>query len=175
MPSAELVLRAGHSLTAEARKESVIVKFIVIAASAVLGLGLVSASLAQTPPPPKPTSEQDRPSQTRQDARYPNPSGQDSKPNETPPPKTKADSARAKKPSSNPRTADPSEDNGAGKDVYTGSQTGKKPNAETGCSTPTDAASAQGQAKQPKSKSKSRDTVCTTSGGESTTHTKPQK
>jgi hypothetical protein len=148
---------------------------IAFAASAVLGLGLVSASLAQTPPPPQPTSEQNRPSQTRPDARYPNPSGQDSKPHETPPPKTEADRSRSKQPSSSPRTADPSADNGAGKDVYTGSQTGKKPNANTGCSTPTDAASAQGQARQPSGKSKSRDTVCTTSGGDSTTHTKPQK
>jgi hypothetical protein len=149
---------------------------IAFATSAVLALTLAGASLAQTPPPPKPTSEQDQPSQTRPDARYPNPSGQDSKPNETPPPKTAADRAHAKKqPSSNPRSADPAEDNGAGKDVYTGSTTGKKPNASTGCSTPTDAASAQGQSKQPKGKSSSRDTVCTTSGGDSTTHTKPQK
>jgi len=150
------------------------VNCIAFAAAAVLGLGLASASLAQTPPPPKPTSQQDQPSQTRPDARYPNPSGQDSKPNETPPPKSQADRARAKQPSSSPRTADPAEDNGAGKDVYTGS-TGKKPNASTGCSTPTDAASAQGQTKQPPSNSKSRDTVCTTSGGDSTTHPKPQK
>jgi cytoskeletal protein RodZ len=148
---------------------------IAFAASAVLGLALASASLAQTPPPPKPTSEQDQPSQTRPDARYPNPSGQDSKPHETPPPKTQADRARAKQPTSNPRTADPSEDNGAGKDLYTGSRTGKKPSANTGCSTPTDAASAQGQTKQPASKSKPRETVCTTSGGDSAAHTKPQK
>jgi hypothetical protein len=149
---------------------------IPFATAAVLGLLVTSASFAQTPPPPKPTSEQDQPSQTRPDARYPNPSGQDSKPNETPPPKSQADKAHTnKQPSSNPRSADPSEDNGAGKDVYTGSSTGKKPNANTGCSTPTDAASAQGQTKQPAGKSKSRDTVCTTSGGDSATHSKAQK
>jgi hypothetical protein len=141
---------------------------IVVAASAVLGLGVVSASLAQTPPPPKPTSEQTQPSQTRPDARYPNPSGQDSKPHENPPPKSAEDKAQVPHPGNIQRSSDETDKKRPANDAYTGSS-GKKPNPSTGCSTPTFSASAHGQTTNPARKPESRDTVCTTSGGDSAT------
>jgi hypothetical protein len=134
--------------------------------SAVLALGVGSVVWAQTPPAPASSS-----SQTHRDATYPNPSGQDSKPNATPPKQSQTPKPSTQ-PSSSPRDADPSQDNGAGKDPYAGN-TGKKPNPSTGCSTPTDARSAQTQGNSPAGKPNSRDkSVCTTSGGDSGTKPK---
>ncbi|HVY82511.1 MAG TPA: hypothetical protein VG994_16085 [Steroidobacteraceae bacterium] len=141
---------------------------IAVAASAVLGLGFAGAALAQTPPPPKPTSEQTQPSQTRPDARYPNPSGQDSKPNETPPPKSAEDKAQVPHPGNIDRSSAEADKKRPANDAYTGS-TGKKPDPSTVCSTPTDAASAHDQSNEPARKPQSRDKVCTTSGGDSAT------
>ena len=138
---------------------------------AVCAFGIAGVALAQTPPPPKPTYQQDQPSQTQPDARYPNPSGQDRKPNEQPPKKSPADrQASAKQPSSSPRSADQEADNGAGKDVYRGSNAGKRADPNMGCTNPTDAAAARGQAQKPAGPPESRKPVCTTSGGDEATH-----
>jgi hypothetical protein len=138
-------------------------RIALMSLSAVLALSVGSSALAQSRP----------------DANYPNPSGQDSKPNTTPPKKSATESA-PQKPSSNPRQADPSQDNGAGKQTYEGN-TGKKMDTSPGCSTPTDARSPQTQAPRtadsatatnPQSKSRNPP-VCTTSGGDSAT--KPRR
>jgi hypothetical protein len=138
-------------------REENAVSRLAVAASAVLALGFASASLAQTSPPP---------SQTRPDARYPSPSGQDSKPNEDPPKKTEKDKMHLPHPSNIQRSSDQADKQAAPNDAYTGN-TGKKPSPSTVCTTPTDAASAQGRANTPSGKAQSRDKVCTTSGGDS--------
>lgn len=95
--------------------------------------------------------------QGRPDARYPNPSGQDSQPGVTPPEETQRPH---KAPSSSPHTASPAEDNGAGKDLYTGG-TGKKPDAHTACSTPIEPHDVSPRDRTRGTRS-SKETVCTT-------------
>ena len=101
----------------------------------LLALSLAGAVFAQAPP------------QQRPDARYPNPSGQDSKPSST--------EVNPTKPAP-PSTSQNSSRGAAAKDTYV---TGKKPDVSGGCSTPTDAASAGAQPSRGADK-----TVCTTSG-----------
>ena len=72
--------------------------------------------------------------QERPDARYPNPSGQDSNPG-----KTVVKPTKPAPPSANPEDARTSTKGAAAKQTY---QAGKKPDASAGCSTPTDAKSA---------------------------------
>jgi hypothetical protein len=100
----------------------------------------------------KPSTAQERP-----DARYPNPSGQDSKPSTT--------RVEPTKPAPSSKTPQDSTRGEADDNTYV---TGKKRDAAGGCSTPTDAQSANvatDKTRPGDSKSrKSSETVCTTSG-----------
>jgi hypothetical protein len=98
--------------------------------------------------------------QTRPDARYPRPSGQDANPGQTVvKPTTPAP------PSSHPEAPRTATTGGADKQAY---QEGKKPDDSAGCTNPTDAASA-GVAPDDSAARKRADgkkTVCTTAGAE---------
>jgi hypothetical protein len=99
----------------------------------------------------------------RPDARYPNPSGQDSNPGTTPVKPTKT-----APPTAHPEDSRPSTTGAASRQTYQGAG-GKKPSDNTGCSTPTDPVSAgvkvpDSQATQQR---QGKQTVCTTSGGDS--------
>jgi hypothetical protein len=116
--------------------------------------GLAAAVLAQTPVPSPPPATQERP-----DARYPNPSGQDSNPSSTTVKPTKT-----APPTSNPEKSRSATTGAAAKQTY---EDGKKRDDAAGCSTPTDAKSAR--TKQPNKansgpQARGQQTVCTTSG-----------
>ncbi len=98
--------------------------------------------------------------QSRPDARYPNPSGQDSAPKQT-----TVKPTQTAPPSANPEDPSTSTKGKSAENTY---QTGKKADASAGCSTPTDArsagvdpSSAQGQRREDGKK-----TVCTTAGAD---------
>lgn len=132
-------------------------------AFALAALVATSLTFAQssTPSSTPSASPQNTPgAQQRPDARYPNPSGQDSKPSTT-----------TVKPTPTPQSSKAPQDSttgGASSETY---QNGKKRDTAPGCSTPTDAASAQGS--KPSQARAGDKTVCTTSGaeGQSTKHT----
>lgn len=118
-----------------------------------IGLGLLclvtAFSQAQTPNAPT----------TRPDARYPNPSGQDSNPSQTVvKPTTQAPASK------NPEDARTSTKGDAANQTF---EAGKRADASAGCSTPTDAASAgvTPSTAEPK-RADGKRTVCTTAGGE---------
>jgi len=100
-------------------------------------------------------------SATRPDARYPNPSGQDSNPSQTVvKPTTQAPASK------NPEDARTSTKGDAADQTFA---TGKRSDSSAGCSTPTDAASAgvTSSGAQPR-RADGRRTVCTTAGSDET-------
>jgi hypothetical protein len=104
---------------------------------------ICAAAQAQTP-------------QTRPDARYPSPSGQDSRPSTT-----------MVKPAPAPPVSKAPQDGKRGAAAPNTYVEGRKRDASGGCSTPTDAQSAQSSSNPQDSAKKPRDdknTVCTTSG-----------
>jgi hypothetical protein len=115
-----------------------------------------TASHAQTPNTATP------PAETRPDARYPNPSGQDSNPGTTVVKPTKPAPKTAQPTNSQSRTS-------ADAKKQT-SQSSKIGDAAAGCSTPTDAASAkvkpsdQNPAGNSRTRQQGKPTVCTTAG-----------
>jgi hypothetical protein len=120
------------------------------ASIALIAVGCVALSgpvLAQSSSSPPDTSSQERP-----DARYPNPSGQDSNPSST-----KVEPTKTAPPSKKPQDSSRGE---AAKETYVD---GKKRDVAGGCSTPTDAASAKGTRHTARPDEKDK-TVCTTSG-----------
>jgi hypothetical protein len=132
---------------------------------------LVAASLtfaqSSTPPSSTPSSTPSSPpqnnseAQQRPDARYPNPSGQDSKPSTT-----------TVKPTPTPKSSKAPQDSTTGAASSETYQNGKKRDTAPGCSTPTDAASAQGS--KPSQARAGDKTVCTTSGAEGQSAKQPQ-
>jgi hypothetical protein len=119
------------------------------------GLASMSVAHAQTSPPSTP------PSTAEPDARYPNPSGQDSQPGKTQP-KTTKPATSSKTPQDSRTTSQARNESEV---------SGKKADVAGGCSTPTDAASAHTSTHEPptdQSKkrvaSKGEQTVCTTTG-----------
>jgi hypothetical protein len=115
---------------------------------ALAAIAATTLTFGQSSPTPDPQSSQQRP-----DARYPKPSGQDSKPSTT-----------TVKPTPTPKSSRAPQDSttgGADQQTY---QDGKKRDTAPGCSTPTDAASAQSS--KPSQQRSGDKTVCTTSGGE---------
>jgi hypothetical protein len=88
-----------------------------------LSLGFAAVAAAQTPAPSS--------TQTRPDARYPNPSGQDSNPGQT--------RVKPTKPAPDPRASATEPSTGEkSKDTYAGAE-GRKRDNSMGCSTPTEA------------------------------------
>lgn len=128
-----------------------------VPAFVLAALGLASVVAAQTPSSTDPNATQKRP-----DARYSNPSGQDSAPSTT-----TVKSTKTAPPTGNPEKSQPETTGKASRDTYTD---GKKRDDAAGCSTPTDAKSAQSanrganNARTPGASGKG--TVCTTSGEE---------
>jgi hypothetical protein len=101
--------------------------------------------------------------QERRDARYPNPSGQDSNPG-----KTEVKPTKPAPRSANPEDAHSATKGAAAEQTY---QAGKKADASAGCSTPTDAQSAGaagGDTRGGVHKDGTR-TVCTTTGADPAT------
>jgi hypothetical protein len=121
------------------------VKILCLVASACVACASLQAT-AQTAETP----------QARPDARYPNPSGHDSKPSTTQVNPTKPPPASA-----NPEDARTSTKGGAAKQTYT---TGKKADDAAGCSTPTTAADAGVAPADARTRADGKKTVCTTSG-----------
>jgi hypothetical protein len=124
-----------------------------------VGVGLLclvtAFAQAQTPNAPA----------TRPDARYPNPSGQDSNPSQTVvKPTTQAPASK------NPEDARTSTKGDAAHQTF---EAGKRADASAGCSTPADAASAgvTPSTAQPK-RADGKRAVCTTAGGEGSRNAK---
>ncbi len=122
---------------------------------------MASMSEAQTPNTSAPPGTQNRP-----DARYPNPSGQDSNPSSSPVKPTKTAPANA-----HPEDSQPATTGAASNNTY---HDGKKPDDSAGCSTPTDAASAGVKVPDRRStqERQGKQTVCTTSGGDDGGHSR---
>ena len=118
---------------------------------------LATAEVAQAQNTSQPETTQRRP-----DARYPNPSGQDSNPSTT--------TVKPTKPAPSTKTPQNSTTGQASKQTY---NDGKKRDAAGGCSTPTDAKSAHDN-KDKKPTDAADKTVCTTTGENSQSEKKPQ-
>ena len=125
-------------------------------------LVMLAQVYAQTPPARSTPSQP----QARPDARYPNPSGQDSRPSTT-----------TVKPTPAPPASKAPQDGKAGEASNNTYVNGKKHDASGGCSTPTDAQSAHSSTKPQDAARKARDdrnTVCTTSGENGQSAREPQ-
>jgi hypothetical protein len=130
-------------------KEIDVMKLITVTLCASL-IALAGAAGAQTSPAP----------QTRPDARYPNPSGQDSQPSQT-----RVNPTKTAPPSSNPEDASTATKGDAAKRAYSA---GKKADDSAGCSTPTTAADAGTAPADSRTRASGEKVVCTTTGNDST-------